>query len=336
MTSSIFLDSTTLNQLFTSASVIATDTTYTHTSSGSEFFIYKLPKNVDNSYDATLTFSENFAGRVEVYNNDEFLRVFYTLNGGVSIEDQYLYSINSTYYDNEYNAYYPSEPVAVEELTKISVQTTEDTVAFNTIVASDQDVYVMIVADPGVYTFTSSFAVLQMPVIEPPEIPTEPDSMSRIVISGPGSHELAFTNDKIAAYLEPINLQLIGSITGAVKINYSYGTYSGSTGYIYDPSTVDDLTTLQHEIDASEGYNDVPLTPIIDNQLLSINLNTTGESNFVFQIDSAVASASVDLTLNISSANGVPIGDNDKFAYRRTSRETGVNNRRRRHHLGYF
>jgi len=338
MTSTLSLISTTLTQVFTSAAIIQDNSTYSNAGSGEEFFVYKINNaGSNNPYLATLDFTGDFTGSVEVYAGTEFLRCLFSINNadGAVIEDTYKYNIDYSYYNNEYNAYYPSEPTVSEslDLARVSVDA-DTTMQLQIDVVAGADVYVLVFADTATYNFKSNITNTTVPnqYTPPPETPNFGSK-----IDGVGDFVYNFKiPSEILSNIGPANIAVSGSTNKVMKVVITYGNYIKTTNYLYDPVTVEDIDTVRGELEAALSQLGVQVYPISSSSLLDINIDPNSDAQLSIVIETPIPGSIFNAVFSPSPITSAPLQANDSDAGRARGDEPGSNVRRRLRALGYI
>jgi hypothetical protein len=351
------LDPFTLNQIF--ADAVPLDANVDVGGGGlpeEQVSVFKYTNESNSPVIYDITSNAEFVGRIELYNNLEFIKCnFQSVSGAAYLGDTDLYTVDVEYFNNLYNSFYPSAPTVVEELanTSVTIENVDD-VKFSAVIQPGGTAYWLMFNSLVDFNISTNVTTLEEPVVEViPSEPTttEPQFGETVSVRGEGEFNFNVPESIINSIQDsPTNFSVYGTTDKVVQITIKYGSVTTTTGYIYDPEYVTDLEAIKQEIISATGNENVVLTPaqganlqggVVTNQdglrnLLDLNILPVAGAVLEVVVNAPIPGTVFKVQTQAAAATGEPFVYDDPQAFRARPNESGSSVRQRLRHLGYF
>lgn len=283
MASITLLNTSTLEELFPSAINIENGSTINNTSSANEFFIYRLSKGTSKEYQAKFYIYGEYSGDISVYNNKEVLKAEVTVDNGVGFySNEEKYSVTSEYYLNVYDADEPSRPIAVNYLNSLTGEAIDDYVQFTIQVSMENDVYVMLHANPANFSFSVEVVETGEDVpAEPYTPPSEPAVGEVVVIEDAAVYDFTMPAATLQA-CGPAKIQFRGTFSNILRIILRFGARTFFSNYVYIAQANNSIDLLKGQAAAAVGNPNLePIALELDSDgyatIVEFNIDAQGE-----------------------------------------------------------
>ena len=258
-----------------------------------------------------------------------------------------MYHIFPEYYEDVYNFPILSFPISTDYLDNISTENTATpSVVFKSTIMSGKSMYILVETQASAFTFNHNTIVEPEPIALPePSEPetTEPSFGDVITIKGSGVYDLSLSQDIINSLDNtPLKVSVYGDTDKVIQVIITYGAYSTSSNYLYNPELVTDVEGLLEELRYVTGDPYAQLYPMsgqsVDNQhsLLDIDILCIEGAKVDIKVTSPIDNSRFNMALKASTATSDPLEFNDPYAEYARPGESGTTVWERLKHLGYF